>query len=161
MYQQVIDTLATAGFEHYEISAWARRDREQGPSRWRSQHNLLYWYNGNWLGVGPSAASHMAGHRWKNEPHLGRYLAGRAEPPTQDHEHLPRDQRLGEALMMGLRVRDGLERAWLDSMLADDPARQQRIEQLYAQGLLERTPTHLRLSDRGLMVADAVVAQLL
>ena len=174
MYARVIERLAAAGFEHYEVSNWARQS-DDGVSRsprrtesadvnvssYRCLHNLLYWENANWLGIGPAAASHVDGHRWKNEPHLGRYLAMTPEPPTIDHEHLPADESLGEQLMLRLRLREGVPLAWLAENLPTEDARHATISELINLSMLESTATHLRLTEQGLFIADAVLAKLL
>ncbi|MFA9479175.1 radical SAM family heme chaperone HemW [Phycisphaerales bacterium AB-hyl4] len=154
MYERVLERLSAAGFEHYEVSNWAR------PTR-RCEHNLIYWANGDWLGIGPSAASHVAGRRWKNQPHLGKYLAESPRPPVVDEECLPEAQRVGEQLMLGLRLSEGVTLDWLAATLPSDDARWQRIEEHVGHGLLERTSTHLRLTRDGLFVADTLIGTLL
>ncbi len=174
MYARVIERLAAAGFLHYEVSNWGKgtaagkeddEDRAAAVAQARTcQHNLLYWRNANWLGIGPAAASHVNGHRWKNEPHLGRYLATTGEnpePPTMDHEHLPAEQSIGEQLMLHLRLLAGVEHQWLAANLAGDDPRHATFEELIGLGMLERTPTHLRLTREGLFIADAVLTKLL
>lgn len=158
MYERVLDRLETAGFEHYEISNWAA-PREA--SSYRCAHNLNYWRNLNWLALGPSASGHVDGYRWKNEAHLGRYLSGAPTPPRVDEEHLPSERRTGEALMMGLRLREGVSETWLDAHLTPDDPRRATINELIALGFLERTVDRLRLTRRGLFVADPVIAKLL
>jgi oxygen-independent coproporphyrinogen III oxidase len=158
MYTLVIARLDAAGFEHYEVSNWARREPDRDR---RCRHNLVYWSNGNWLGLGPAAASHVDGHRWKNQAHLGRYLAAGDEPPIVDYEHLPPERNLGERMMLMLRLRSGAPLAWLESNLPATDQRWTDIQELLGLGMLERTATHLRLSDAGLFVADTVIARLL
>jgi len=192
MFALVQHKLAGAGFEHYEVSNWARvptplpsregpfptplpsreglgeGQTEQMPRTQlsnlhshRCRHNLIYWHNENWLGAGPSAASHVAGVRWKNEPHLGRYLAGSPRPPLAEYEQLPPARVLGEQLMLGLRLLEGVRRTWLSENIPPDDPRHTTIGELTDLGLLEITPTHLRLTSEGLFVADAVIAKLL
>lgn len=184
MYRHTIDKLAAAGYEHYEISNWAKRPAEPAPgsdpgprghgpddshaSSHRCRHNLMYWRNGQWLAAGPGAAGHVAGVRWKNQPHLGRYLAHDANGAPVDPvsvERLSPDASLGEQLMLRLRLIDGVPIDWLhrpDPRLADRLAsRRPTIERLIADGLLERTASHVRLSPRGLMLADSVIGELL
>jgi oxygen-independent coproporphyrinogen-3 oxidase len=183
MYALVMQRLDEAGYEQYEISNWALKpgvgSRESGvgeeareqrvPARLPTAdsrlpacaHNLLYWRNANWLGIGPSAASHVAGWRWKNEPHLGRYIDGCPTPPIVDHEHLPANRRVGEQLMLALRLREGVALSWLDDQLPADDPRHADIRHLTDLGFLETTPTHLRLTYEGLFVADSVIAKLL
>ena len=186
MYERVLDRLEDAGFEHYEVSNWARKETEfqvlssesraqasayrcagpetQRPNRSssaRCQHNLAYWTGRNWLGVGPSASSHVDGRRWKNEAHLGRYLAGSPTPPVIDVEELEPERRAGEALMLGLRLREGVERDWLARVLPEVDERWNAIRGFIEMNLLEETADHLRLTRRGLMVADPLIARLL
>jgi oxygen-independent coproporphyrinogen-3 oxidase len=161
MYEQVIDRLDAAGFEHYEISNWAKRPEAPTGRSHRCRHNLLYWHNANWLGVGPAAASHVAGRRWKNLPHLGQYLAKAPTPPIVDDERLEPGEQVGEQIMLGLRTMDGLSLDWLKKTLAETDPRWQAIDQMTEAGLLKREHDHLRLTRRGLFVADRVVAELL
>lgn len=154
MFERVMDRLDQAGFEHYEISNWARPGRH-------CQHNLIYWRNQNWLALGPSAASHVDGHRWKNQPHLGRYLSQEPQPPMIDHEHLAPERRFGEGLMLMLRLRQGVPRQWLDDHLPHTDPRRTTIGQLVESGLLQWCDGHLGLTRDGLFVADAVISQLL
>ncbi len=187
MYARVIQRLDAAGFEHYEISNWARRvsgigyrvSGETYPSspiphptssdtrnpipdpRFFCHHNIAYWHNKNWLGLGPGAASHVAGRRWKNEPHLARYLAGAPTPPTTDHEELPPRQRIGEQIMLGLRLRQGLSLDWIDEHIPTADPRRGTIEEMIQINMLERTDTRLRLTPHGLFLADSVIAKLL
>ncbi|MEX0655597.1 MAG: radical SAM family heme chaperone HemW [Phycisphaeraceae bacterium] len=175
MYERVMARLAAAGFEHYEVSNWASvqgaGDGDQGsgggegagtlPNAARCLHNLIYWRNGDWLGAGPSAASHVAGRRWKNQPHIGRYLAEAPTPPIVDEERLPETQRVGEQLMLGLRLRAGVRLDWLASVVPAGDPRHATIDECVGHGLLERTATHLRLTHEGLFLADALIARLL
>ena len=163
MYARVLERLEGAGFAHYEVSNWARATDDH---RYRCAHNLAYWTNANWLGLGPGAASHADGQRWRNAPNLTRYLnhwdqpEPTGPPPTEDHEQLAPDARVGERLMLGLRLSEGLPHTWIDEHVPADHRRATAINELIAIGMLERTTTHLRLTRRGLFVADSVVAKL-
>ncbi len=173
MFERVMETLAGAGFEHYEISNWARMGPGQPaggfggelsglpPGHRRCEHNLLYWRNGNWVGIGPSAASHYRGRRWKNAPHLGRYLDSPEGPPITDFEHLDAPRRVGEQLMMGLRLREGVSVEWVEAVLGPEDVRRGEIAYCERIGVLERSEGRLRLSRAGLFVADSVLARLL
>ena len=157
MYEAAIDRLAAAGFEHYEVSNWARPGH-------RCRHNLLYWRNEPWWPLGPSASGHVEGIRWKNAPHLGDYLRVRPWPPITDVERLDEDGRVGEALMLGLRLMEGVTLDQLDGLLAvgvRGPHRTAAIDRHIAAGLLRRSATHLHLTRRGLLLADTVLADLL
>ena len=187
MYAAIIDHVEAAGFEHYEVSAFAARTGsgarvsgsadadvhnsdgtrhpEPGARALCCHHNLAYWRNANWLGLGASAASHVDGRRWQNAPRVSEYIADSPRPPVADDETLTPSQRVGDALMLGLRLREGVALDWLDAQLVGDdkPARRrrERIDHFVTLGLLERTATHLRLTRPGLFVADAVLAELI
>lgn len=152
MYRATLDALRRAGFEHYEISNHALPGR-------RCRHNLVYWTNGQWLALGPSASGHIGGVRWKNVPHLGQYLQSASGAPVIDIEQLSDDQSIGEQLMLRLRLIDGVERRWLDQHV--DENRRRIIERLIDDDMLDRTDTHIRLTERGLMLADWVTGQVL
>ena len=167
MYAHIIQRLDTEGFEHYEVSNWAKRSAIDDPhpsnttDSARCQHNMVYWTNRNWLGLGPSAASHLDGKRWKNLPHLGKYIQGCPTPPTTDHEQLPPRRLIGEQIMLGLRLREGLTHTWINEHIPKDDPRLQTINELIDINMLERTDTHLRLTPQGLFLADSVIAKLL
>jgi oxygen-independent coproporphyrinogen-3 oxidase len=178
MYGRVMDRLAQAGFEQYEVSNWAWRgsvveNRGSGktteaepeprtPNRdYRCAHNLAYWQNRNWLGIGPSAASHVDGRRWRNAPNLAQYLQASPDPPTLDHEQLTDDQRIGERFMLGLRLGEGVADAWADAVAPPGHRRRQEIDQLVGLNLLERAEGRLRLTREGRFVADSIMVRLL
>jgi len=157
MYTAAIDRLADAGYEHYEISNWAT------PAN-RCRHNLLYWTNANWWSLGPSGSAHVNGWRWKNVPRLGSYLDLAPLPPIEQIEHLDDDARIGETLMLRLRLLDGLTNGQLDALIgAGDNADRRRaaIASFVRDGLLVHDDAGLRLSRRGLLLADTVLAELL
>ncbi|MEM1212920.1 MAG: radical SAM family heme chaperone HemW [Planctomycetota bacterium] len=175
LYEALIERLEDAGFVQYEVSNWARPRAGEDGGLAVCRHNLLYWTNENWLGLGPSAASHVAGHRWRNVPNLARYLSGEApvaegwacwSPPTEDHERLGPDERVGEHLMLGLRLRQGVPKSWIDQHIEPGSRRHDEIDELIGLGMLEwfgdsGADRHLRLTGRGLFVADTVLARLL
>jgi oxygen-independent coproporphyrinogen-3 oxidase len=178
MYELVLDKLEAAGFEHYEVSNWAKSEVNSEQStvnssvsradcslftvhRTKCAHNLAYWHNHDWLGLGPSAASHVRGHRWRNAPNLARYLQDAPTPPITDHEHLPPDQSLGERLMLGLRLREGLDAGWLLGHPDLREHQRQAIDASVRLGFLEQADGRLRLTRKGLFVADSVIAQVL
>lgn len=154
MYQHVIKRLAEAGYQQYEISNWAKPGRP-------CQHNLIYWQGENYLGIGPSASSFVEGRRWKNQPHLGAYLASPGHPVTVDHETLDPEARLGEQLMLRLRLTQGIGLDWLSGVMPADDRRRDELRRFQSLGLIEETATHLRLTPRGLLLADAIASELL
>ena len=156
MYEATIDRLAAAGFEHYEISNWARPD-------FRCRHNMMYWENENWWPFGPGAAGHIEGTRWRNAPRLDEYLTVKSWPPICDAERLDEDGRVGEELMLRLRLIDGIALDRLDELLTSGARGTERtatIQKHIDGGLLQRTSGRLRLTRSGLLLADVVLADL-
>jgi oxygen-independent coproporphyrinogen III oxidase len=158
MFHHTRRRLAEAGRPAYEISNYAAPGQE-------CRHNLMYWTGGNYIGLGPSAASHVEGWRWKNRPHLGEWedaIAAGSLPAT-DAERLTPGQRMGELAMLQLRLSRGLNLADFAARTGHD-ARcvfSDVLDRLAPAGLLELTPEAIRLSDRGVDVADAIAAEFL
>ncbi len=156
MYEATTDRLEAAGFEHYEISNWARPG-------YRCQHNLMYWENKNWWPFGPSAAGHIQGTRWRNAPRLDDYLTVKPWPPICDVERLDVDGRIGEELMLRLRLIDGIALDRLDELLTSGLRGAERtaaIQRHIDGGLLQRDCGRLQLTRPGLLLADVVLADL-
>lgn len=157
MYQAVRTRLASVGFEHYEISAWAKPDH-------RCRHNLLYWMNEDWWAFGPSASGHLNGVRWKNTSRLSDYLASSDFPKIENVERLDADGRIGEILMMGLRLIEGMPSRLVDDLLEEGSRgmiRRKAIEHHVQEGLLMYSKNRLRLTERGVLLADSVLVDLI
>jgi oxygen-independent coproporphyrinogen-3 oxidase len=157
MFEATVKMLAEAGFEQYEISNYARGGCE-------CRHNLVYWRNENWWAMGPGAAGHVGGVRWKNVPNLDRYLMLSPWGPIGDVEALDEDARIGETFMLGLRLSSGLEPRRVEALLSTGnraASRAAAIKRHMAGGLLEREEGHLRLTRRGRLLADSVLVDLL
>ncbi|MGQ0574760.1 MAG: radical SAM family heme chaperone HemW [Pseudonocardia sp.] len=109
-YELLDDRLTAAGLGWYEVSNWA------GSEAARCRHNLGYWFDGDWWGLGPGAHSHLAGTRWWNVKHPARYAALLAEggSPEAGREVLGADERHVERVMLRLRLASGLPLAMLD-----------------------------------------------
>lgn len=154
----VEETLEQAGFEHYEISNYAKPGE---PCR----HNLLYWTGGNYIGLGPSAASHIEGCRWKNRPHLGEWerAVEQRELPAAEIEHLTDDQRRGEWVMLRLRLSAGVSLSEYTAQWGRDARNDYAAElaQMTKLGLITLDADRFALSDSGLAVADAVASEFL
>lgn len=148
-YVQADETLRRAGFEWYEVSNWA------STAAARSRHNLLYWREANWWGIGPGAHSHVSGVRWWNVKHptayAGRIAAGSS--PAHAREVLDDETRRVERVLLEIRLAEGLP---LDVL--DDPA---RAHAPVAAGLAEVVGDRLVLTQRGRLLADGVVRDLL
>ena len=160
MYKWIMDRMSTTAFEHYEVSSWAAPNHS-GDHPYQCRHNLMYWTNRTWLGLGPSAASHLNGQRWKNVPHLGQYLRNEPAALKVDYEAFDQDRCIGEQLMMTLRLRKGINLEWIQSQVPVGTKRRQMIDELVSQNLLAATNTHLRLTPQGLFLADSVISELL
>lgn len=157
MYEHTRATLAAAGFEQYEISNFARPGRA-------ARHNQCYWRGVDYLGLGAGAHSYTRapgwGRRWSNERIPARYLAGiEGGDAVAGSEALSFDAAAGEFLFLGLRERAGIDplafRARFGRTLEDVHP---EIAGFRADGLLEERAGRLRLSERGLLVADAIFA---
>ena len=163
MYDRVMERLDAAGFKQYELSNWCRRDPSGGQDL-RCLHNLVYWRNGDWLGVGPAAAGHLAGLRYRNRPNLKAWqdaLFHSEPPPRVDVERLPAGQRLGERLMLGLRLSEGVDAAEVEAELSPGDPRRVHLAEMEALGFLETVGGRLRITRSGRFVADAVLVKLL
>jgi oxygen-independent coproporphyrinogen-3 oxidase len=149
--------LKEQGFEAYEISNYARPGQE-------CRHNIHYWRGDNYIGLGPGAASHVGGQRWRNHPDLAAYISqmGCGRLPVEDAEMLSPQQRVLEMLMLGLRMASGLN--WADVLkrtgLDGRTLFAKNIGRLQKLSLLECNDHVVRLSERGLFVADSVIGEL-
>ena len=154
-YCAAVEILRAAGFEHYEISNFARPGCE-------SRHNLKYWSNAPYFGFGVDAHSYDGERRWANTDSLDAYLEkmARGESPVVECKVLGRGQQLEERLFLGLRRRDGVSLAHLKDEFAVDVARQYNgpIEEFSDAGWVERDGDRLRLTDRGLLFSNEVFA---
>ncbi|MCH2140268.1 MAG: radical SAM family heme chaperone HemW [Phycisphaerales bacterium] len=156
-YEEALTLLAQEGYEHYEISNWARPGC-------RCRHNEIYWRNENWWPLGPSASGHVEGTRWRNVPRLGEYLDSEGLPPIDSIEQLDEEGRWGEVLMLGLRLLDGVPKQTVDAACATSGRGARRADvmrQAIEDELLEWRKDHLALTTRGLLLADGVIRELL
>jgi oxygen-independent coproporphyrinogen-3 oxidase len=150
------ERLRAAGFGWYEVSNWARGTAAD-PAANRCRHNLLYWTGADWWGVGPGAHSHVDGVRWWNVKHPAAYAdrirAGVS--PAYARETLAAEDRRVERVLLELRLADGLP---LDVL---DAAGRAAVPEQVARGLVVERDGRLVLTDRGRLLADAVVRDLL
>lgn len=157
-YTRVREILTGSGYQHYEISNYAKPGFE-------SLHNKLYWSAGEYIGCGPSAHSHWKGRRYGNIRNLDEYnrrlLAGKSV--LQFEEELSLEARAREALVMYLRQMQGVSRSEFarktgydyQSMCADE------IKWLVDIGMVESSEDRLKLTPQGVFVSDAVFAELI
>jgi oxygen-independent coproporphyrinogen-3 oxidase len=159
MYEWAIDRSAAAGFEQYEVSNFALPGEA-------CRHNQIYWRNEPYLGLGLGAASYMEGTRWVNTRSMARYLetASREEGPERaQEERLPPRRALGEAVMLALRTSDGADLATLAENYGLDAEAEygEAVRRLEADGLLTVECERVRLTRRGIMLANAVCSEFL
>jgi oxygen-independent coproporphyrinogen-3 oxidase len=159
MYEWVIDRTAEAGFSQYEVSNFALPGEE-------CRHNRIYWRQEPFLGFGLSAASYVDGLRWTNTGGMHRYLAmARREqgPERATEERLAPREACGEAVMLGLRTRDGvnLEEVAARHGVDADACFGDAVRRLEADGLLTRQGPAMKLTRRGILLANAVCAEFL
>ena len=156
-YRVLTRLAAEAGFEHYEVSNYARPGH-------RSAHNQVYWRAEEYLGLGPGACGFLGDVRYGNTKPLERYCAtleaGRL--PVATHETLTLRQRLAERLFLGLRTAEGVPAAWMDERIALEPGRlSARLADWQERGLLEHHDGRLRLTETGFFLSDALFIDLL
>jgi oxygen-independent coproporphyrinogen-3 oxidase len=158
LYAAAIDGLTAAGFEHYEVSNFARPGR-------RCRHNETYWANEAYYGFGMGAARYVGGRRELNTRDLRAYIrrALSGEPAATQGEELGPEERARETLAVQLRRLDGVDRPAfqtqtgfdLDALAGDEVGR------LVDLGLLRDDGRRVALTRAGLYVADAVAERFL
>lgn len=167
-FETVATALEGAGFEHYEISNFARGGHY-------AEHNLAIWRGGTYLGLGTGAWGTVRQNggllRYRNAPAPERYLAATATAPlweiselVSDAEHVDAATALSERLMLGLRLAEGVE---LERAAAETGAigwtreRERAVERLVRNGRLVREGERLRIPKSAWLFADAVVRELM
>jgi oxygen-independent coproporphyrinogen-3 oxidase len=146
-----------AGYEHYEISNYARPG-------FRSLHNQIYWRGEEYLAFGPGGSGFLGDIRYTNVKPVERYvrLLEAGESPIGQWERLTERQRLGERLILGLRLSDGIPLAWLSERFADEPGRLEAlIETWAARDLLAIEDGRARLTEAGFLLSDSLFVELL
>lgn len=153
MYMAACEILREYGYEHYEISNFAKKGRA-------SRHNQKYWNGGEYLGFGPSAASDFAGKRFTIRPDLKGYIEGIAKKETvlSECDTIPLRERAGEYIMLRLRTNEGIhreeyERSYLLSFDQIDLLMQRFADSGYAQKVNERWC----LTEKGWLVSNRII----
>ncbi len=146
-YERIDTALNAAGLSWYEVSNWATDADAQ------CRHNIGYWDGGDWWGAGPGAHSHIGGTRFWNVKHPAAYADRLATGvlPVHGSELLSAEDRHLEELMLTVRLRTGVPMSVLG------PAERAAAEQTVADGLMAAQGDRLVLTDRGRLLADAVV----
>ena len=152
MYLLVDEMCERAGLSWYELSNWSK------PSH-QSRHNVAYWKNSNWWGLGPGAHSHINGTRWWNVKHPTAYKNAllNSQSPIQECEILTPQQISDEKFMLSIRMNYGI-------LLADLTADQiSRVEVYRASGHVSAllwNEGSLQLTAQGRLIADRIVREL-
>jgi oxygen-independent coproporphyrinogen-3 oxidase len=152
-YESAWERLAAAGYAQYEISNFARPGHE-------CLHNLNTWRMGEWIGLGPSAASQHGGWRGANVSDLGEWVrrVGNGERMTEDRAALTPGLLAEDSLIFGLRMNAGVDLRGLRARFPGAPwvRFDSQIARLAGDGLVELHGAVLRLTPRGRLLADAV-----
>lgn len=148
-------TLGEAGYTHYEVSNFCQPGYE-------CRHNLRYWTSLDYLGLGPSAQSHIGGVRFGNVENLSEYCRRLYdhELPLGSFEVMSEQQADRERVVFGLRLIDGIDMKGLEQSVCDDRWRLV-VQQLIDQGFLCDEEKILKLTEYGRRFADSVAVQLL
>ncbi len=160
MYEDAISILAAAGWDHYEIANWCRE-----PGGY-SRHNAVYWQHGDYLGIGAGAFGTINGKRVMNQLLPERYITDLANNvlPQSNTELLDETTARAESMMLGLRLlNDGVDAAGFAVRhgIDLDEAYGPQVAHMCELGLMERTASGVRLTQRGMMLANNVVAEFL
>ncbi|HOA40814.1 MAG TPA: radical SAM family heme chaperone HemW [Halanaerobiales bacterium] len=158
MYLLARQFLRASGYEHYEISNFARNG-------YQSRHNRLYWEFRPYLGVGPGSHSFMGGERFWNHADLSLYMEklNQGELPVQERIQLSREEQMAEMVFMGLRLLEGVSLTEFYKMfnvsLTEYYARE--IEKLQSQGLITIGNDRISLTEKGLLLGNLVFMEFL
>ncbi|MGI5838648.1 MAG: radical SAM family heme chaperone HemW [bacterium] len=158
MFATTLRELPRAGYEHYEISNYARPGR-------RSEHNQIYWRNEEYWGFGAGAHSYRGRYRRYNLSRPEAYIAAVAAgcSPVDGREKLTPEIAMAETIMLGLRCREGVDLRRFAGCFGVDPRTvySEQIAKLAAEGLIEQTAERLRLTERGLWLANLACREFL
>ena len=152
MFEYIIEELEKGGFEHYEISNFSKPGFE-------SRHNLVYWDNAEYYGLGAGASGYVDGIRYKNHGPIRHYLeAVEAGKARIIEEHLTLEEKMEEELFLGLRKKTGVSKARFEEKfgVSFDQRYGQVVASLTEQGLLVSDDKQVRMTKRGLFLGDTV-----
>jgi oxygen-independent coproporphyrinogen-3 oxidase len=154
MYLEGLVRLDRAGYEQYEISNVARPGRQ-------SRHNLKYWQEGSWLGFGCGAHSTVDGVRWRNRAPTAEYIdcVSGGRPASLDVRTLPKEERVEEALFMGLRLAAGVRLSDIRARHGVDVWAEfgDDLAPFVEAGLVIHQPDRLALTRQGMLLANEIM----
>ena len=152
MFDYIIAELEKAGFEHYEISNFSKPGFE-------SRHNLMYWDNAEYYGIGAGASGYVDGVRYKNHGPIRHYLqAVEAGNPRVQEEVLTLKEKMEEEMFLGLRKKSGVSKKRFEEKfgLSFEDHYGAVVSELTDQGLLVPDRDIVRMTKQGLFLGDTV-----
>ena len=152
MFEYIIAELERAGFEHYEISNFSKPGFE-------SRHNLMYWDNAEYYGIGAGASGYVNGVRYKNHGPIRHYLKAVEEGNARiNEEHLSLREQMEEEMFLGLRKKTGVSKARFEEKFGTsfENIYGQVVRDLCHQGLLQIEDQQIRMTKKGLFLGDTV-----
>ena len=152
MFDYIIAELEKAGFEHYEISNFSKPGFE-------SRHNLMYWDNAEYYGIGAGASGYVAGVRYKNHGPIRHYLqAVEAGNARVQEEVLTLKEKMEEEMFLGLRKKSGVSKKRFEEKfgLSFEDQYGSVVSELTEQGLLVADKDIVRMTKKGLFLGDTV-----
>ena len=162
LFNSTIQFLAARSYLHYEVSNFAHLTGSPRKPQ-TSRHNLKYWTNAPYIGLGPSAHSYIEPVRYWNHRSLATYIrqleAGK--PAIAEKESLTKNQMMTEAIYLGLRTTLGIDLADFRRRFGLDFYKtfRETIEAFEKDELIERTQTHCRPTLKGMILIDAIAAE--
>jgi oxygen-independent coproporphyrinogen-3 oxidase len=154
MFELTIDELARAGIDQYEISNFAKHGFE-------CRHNLNYWANGSYAGIGPGAASYLHGTRSSNFADIDKYVKAvtSGESTVESRETLSDIERACETAVLNLRRRRGIDLAQFKSQTGYDALElfAEPIRRYRKLGLIEKNTGRVSLTRQALGIADSIL----
>lgn len=152
MFEYIIAELERAGFVHYEISNFSKPGFE-------SRHNLMYWDNAEYYGIGAGASGYVNGVRYKNHGPIRHYLSAVEEGNARiTEEHLSQKEQMEEEMFLGLRKKSGVSMARFEEKFGRsfDELYGEIVRDLVQQGLMQIDGDRVRMTKRGLFLGDTV-----
>lgn len=152
MFEYIIAELERAGFEHYEISNFSKPSFE-------SRHNLMYWDNAEYYGIGAGASGYVNGVRYKNHGPIRHYLSAVEEGNARiTEEHLSQKEQMEEEMFLGLRKKSGVSMARFEEKFGRsfEGLYGEIVRDLVQQGLMQIEGDRVRMTKRGLFLGDTV-----
>ena len=157
MYEMAVSSLSKSGYRRYEISNFASPGHE-------SRHNLKYWQDASYVGLGQSAASYVGGARWTNARRYSEYVRRARAGVTADRlEPYDPARRAGEAIVFGLRLDEGVDLKCVAVRHGEHAVEAHRaaLERGVDAGLATRHGPRICLTDRGRLLADELFIQMM